>query len=117
MTQCFYEGDGVAFVELAAEVGDVGFDDVGVMLPVVVVEMLEQFFAGDDDARAVDEVLEDAVLGGREIEQAAVAMDGLLERVSSTSAKRKMGCDAPLPRRMRALTRAISSPRSKGLLR
>ena len=68
-------------VEFFAEVGDVGLDDVGVVLPVVVVEVLEELCAGDDDAGAEHEVLEDAVLGGGEIDEGAGAMDGLLEGV------------------------------------
>ena len=68
-------------IELFAQVGDVGLDDVGVVLPVVVVEVLEQFALADDYARAVDEVFEDAVFGGREVDEDAGAADGLLQRV------------------------------------
>ena len=56
-------------------------DDVGVMLPVVVVEVLEQFTLADDFARVVDEVFEDAVLGGRQVDERAGAANRLLQRV------------------------------------
>ena len=58
-----------------------GFDDVGVMLPVVVVEVFEEFLLADDFARMVKQVFEDVVLGGREVDEHASAMDGLLERI------------------------------------
>src|SRR5271157_2001840 len=48
-------------VELLAEVGDVGLNDVGVVLPVVVVEVFEELALADDDSGAMDEVLEDPV--------------------------------------------------------
>jgi len=56
-------------------------DNVGVVLPVVVVEVLEEFLLADDFARVMEEVLEDVVLGGREVDKDAGAMDSLLERV------------------------------------
>ena len=94
MAQGLDEGDGYTAVELAAEVGDVSLDDVGVMLPVVVVEVLEQFFAGDDDAGSMHEVFEDAVFGGGEIDGTAIANNDLLERVEFDAgvAKDRMGC-------------------------
>jgi hypothetical protein len=59
----------------------VGLDDVGVVFPVEVVEVLEQLLLADDDARAVHEVFEDVVLGGREIDEDAGAVDGLFESI------------------------------------
>ncbi len=72
---------GVAAFELFAQVGDVGLDDVGVVLPVVVVEVLQQLALADDGAGTVHQVFEDAVFGGREIDEDAVAADGLLQGV------------------------------------
>jgi len=72
-------GDGG--VKLSAEIGDVGFNDVGVVLPVVVVEVLEEFLLADDFAWVVKQVFEDVVLGGREVDEHACAMDGLLEGI------------------------------------
>lgn len=57
------------------------FDDVGVVLPVVVVEVLKELLLADDFARVVEQVFEDMVLGGREVDEDSAAMDGLLERV------------------------------------
>src|SRR5437773_11571294 len=51
-------------IELAAETGDVDFDHVPELLPVVVIEMLEQFGFRDDGARAMREVLEHPVFHG-----------------------------------------------------
>jgi hypothetical protein len=51
------------------------------MLPVVVVEMLEEFLLADDFARVVEQVFEDVVLGRREVDEHASTMDGLLKRV------------------------------------
>ena len=58
-----------------------GLDDVGVMLPVVVVQMLEKFLLADDFARVVEEVFENVVFGGREVDEDASAMDGLFQGV------------------------------------
>src|SRR3569833_2140555 len=68
-------------VELFAQVGDVGLDDVGMVLPVVVVEMLEEFLFAYDFARVMEQLFLDVVLGGREIDQNAAAMDGLFEGI------------------------------------
>jgi hypothetical protein len=74
-------GRGDGSIELAAQVGDVGLDDVGVMFPIEVVEMLEEFLLANDNARAVHEVLEDVVLGGREVDEDAGTMNGLFQRI------------------------------------
>jgi len=68
-------------IEFFAEVGDVGLDDVGVVFPVEVVEVLEQLLLVDDDARAVHEVLEDVVLSGREVDKDTGAVDGLFQSI------------------------------------
>src|SRR5882757_7727198 len=87
-------GAAVTGVELLAQVGDVGLDDVGVTLPVVVVEVFEQLALGDDGLWFVDEVLEDAVLGGGEVDLGSVACDALLERVNGEVAQaEKRSCD------------------------
>src|SRR5579863_10557196 len=53
-------------VELFAQIGYMRLNDVGVMLPVVVVEVFEHLALADDFAWVMDEVFEDAVLGGGE---------------------------------------------------
>ena len=60
-----------------------GLDNVGVVFPVEVVEVLEELLLADDDTRAVHEVLEDVVLGGGEVNEDAGAVDGLLEGIES----------------------------------
>ena len=56
-------------LQLAAQIRDVGFDDVGVVFPVVVVEMLQQLPLRDDHPRPVNQVLQDAILRGRQIDR------------------------------------------------
>src|SRR6185437_14713901 len=80
-TECGDGGFLTSPAELFAEIGDVRFDHVGVMLPVVVIEMLEQLARGDDGAWAEDEVFEQPILSGREIDELAGAANGLLYRV------------------------------------
>src|SRR2546427_1087441 len=51
-------------VELAPQTGDIDFDHVAELLPVVVIEMLQQFGFRDDGARTMREVLEHPVFHG-----------------------------------------------------
>src|SRR5579859_837035 len=57
------------------------FDDIGVVLPVVIVEMLEQFLLADDLSRMMQQVFENVVLRGRKINQYSSPMNGLLESI------------------------------------
>jgi hypothetical protein len=52
-----------------------------VVFPIEVVEVLEQFLLADDDAGAMDEVFEDVVFSGREVDEDTGAVDGLLEGI------------------------------------
>src|SRR2546427_3728148 len=53
-----------AMIELSAETGDIDFDHIAELLPVVVIEMLQQFGFRDDGARTMREVLEHPVFHG-----------------------------------------------------
>ena len=67
--------------ELAAQIRDVGFDHIGVMFPVVVVEMLQQLSFRHDDAGPMDQVFEDVVLRRRKIHRNPGTMNALLDRI------------------------------------
>ena len=47
--------------QLFAQVGNVRFNHVGVVLPGEVIEMLQKSFLRDNDARFVDQVFQNAV--------------------------------------------------------
>src|SRR5438876_10338034 len=51
-------------VELAPQTGDIDFDHVAELLPVVVIEMLQQFGLRDDGVRTMREVREHPVFHG-----------------------------------------------------
>src|SRR6266704_6412066 len=53
-----------AMIELAAETGDIDFDHIAELLPVVVIEMLQQFGFRDDGARTMREILKHPVFHG-----------------------------------------------------
>src|SRR5947207_9366184 len=48
-------------VELAPQTGDIAFDHVAELLPVVIIEMVEQLSFRDEGARAMSEVINDQV--------------------------------------------------------
>ncbi len=87
-------GIGHGGVEFFTQVRHVRLDHVGVMLPVVVVEVLEEFLLADDLAGMVQQVFENVVLGGREIDERAVAVHGLLQgiEVDAERVECGMGC-------------------------
>src|SRR3954451_351543 len=60
-------------VELLAQVADVGLEHAGVAAEVVLPHVLEQLGAGEDAARIEQEVAQQAVLGGGEVDRCAVA--------------------------------------------
>ena len=68
-----------------------GLDHVRVVLPVVVVEMFEQLALRHDDAGTMHQVFEDAVLHGREIDEPAVALDRLFERIQLDAVQSQHG--------------------------
>src|ERR1035441_8263114 len=61
------------------------------MLPVEVVEVFKQLLLADDGARTMDEILEDAVLGGRQFDRDAVAADRLFQGVDRESESGERG--------------------------
>ena len=69
-------------------------NDVRVVLPIEVVEVFEQFALADDDPRPVHQIFKNAVLDGREVNQHALALHRLLQRIDfqAQSGQRGMGC-------------------------
>src|SRR5712691_11942682 len=63
---CVDQFHGMAVVQLAAEAGDIYFDDVAKFFPVVVVQVLEQLGFGDHYPRPMRQILKHAILDGRE---------------------------------------------------
>src|SRR5262245_61554633 len=51
------------------------------MLPVVVVQVLEEFLLTYNFARVMEQIFKDVVLGGREVYKDTATMDRLLERI------------------------------------
>ncbi len=93
------------------------FNHVGVMFPIEVVEMFQHLPLRNDGARSVRQVLEmrysvgDSSMGWPSRKTVCWIVS------ISTSRTVRMGDDTPLARRIKALIRASSSPRSKGLLK
>ncbi len=58
-----------------------GFDDVRMMLPVVVVEMFQKFSFGDDHAGPMHKILENPILRRRQINQCIGAFYCLFYRI------------------------------------
>src|SRR6185503_2637290 len=71
-------------------------NDIGVVLPVVVVEVLEEFLLADDLAWVVQKVLEDVVFGRREIDEESAAMDSLLKAVEFYAERLERGVGSAL---------------------
>src|SRR5689334_13138937 len=101
--------------ELFAQIGDVGLDHVGVMLPVVVVEVLEQLALGDDDARPMHHVLKNAVFSRREIDDATSAAHCLFQRVDFDVGDGKNGMRSALAAANQSLRARDELAEVKGL--
>src|SRR5580698_6306826 len=87
----FDENPCAACIQLASQVRDVSLDDVGVMGPIVVIEVLQQLLLRYQGPWPVHEVFKDAVLGSREVQHASVTMDDLLYRVDLEIEDLKLG--------------------------
>src|SRR5579862_5879016 len=90
---------GTCALELAAQVGDVCLDHVGVVFPVVVVEVFEHLTFTDDLARVVDEVLQYPVLSRGKIDEGSGPSHGLFQRVQFH-----------VERTQRGMSRALAPP-------
>src|SRR6185312_2955265 len=73
-------------IELAPEAADQYLDHVAVALRLLVLQPLAALGLGDDRPRAQHEVLEDAVLEGRQLHRCVIHLHGLGARVQSDCA-------------------------------
>ena len=71
------------------EIGDMGLDHVGVVLPCEVEEMFQQLALGEDHERPMHEVLENAVLCRRQIDGSILCQHGLGRGVEGKSSEAK----------------------------
>src|SRR3984885_390593 len=68
-------------VQLSSQVRNMSFDDIGMMLPVEVVQMFEQLLLRNDGARPMNKVFENPVFRRRKIENPAPAANRLLHSI------------------------------------
>ena len=62
-------------VDLLAQVADVGLDDVGIAVEVVVPHVVEDLALGQDPAGVLEQVPQQVELGGRQLDERALAPD------------------------------------------
>src|SRR5580698_6675823 len=68
-------------IQLSAQVRNVRFDHVGMMLPFEIVEMFQQFLLGNNRTRPMNQIFENPILRWREIKGPSAAADRLLNRI------------------------------------
>src|SRR5579862_9820853 len=68
-------------IQLSSQVRYVSFDNVGMMLPIEIVQMFQQLLLRNNRARPMNEIFKNSVLRWREIERPAPAAHRLLHGV------------------------------------
>ena len=79
MAQSLNQRFGTCDVKFSSQVRDMNLDHIGMMLPIEIVEMLQQFLLRNHRARPMNKIFKNSIFRWREIEELTATADSLLD--------------------------------------
>ena len=67
MAQSLNQGFGALDIEFPSQIGNMRFNHIRMVVPIEIVQMFQKLTLRYDDARAMNKILENSILGGRQI--------------------------------------------------